>query len=59
MNSLANQLNATGRVFVKPARWRNRDVLRISIIGSESGNREAEVVFQLIEEAWQGIRSRD
>jgi len=52
INRLAAALNAEGRVFVRPADWRGRRVLRLSLINCKTGPAEAEALAGSIRNAW-------
>lgn len=49
---LGELLNESGEVFVRPAQWRDREVLRLSIISGASTREHAECLYQEIARAW-------
>ncbi|MEM6465924.1 MAG: pyridoxal-dependent decarboxylase, partial [Pseudomonadota bacterium] len=54
---LADQLNASGKVFVRPAHWYGREILRISITGAEIEGTQTDSLYEAIVEAWEAISS--
>ncbi len=52
---LADQLNQSGDVFVRPACWKGKTVLRVSIIEELTGVREIERFAEKLRAAWQAV----
>ena len=55
MTALANRLNAGNRVFVRTAQWKERTVLRLSVISENTDFRHVETLAAMIGEIWPAI----
>ena len=53
---MEHALNAGGRHFFRTATWRGRTVLRVSIIGFETGPQDIQHLACKIKDLWQNIR---
>ena len=51
---LADRLNAEAGVFVRTARWKGREVLRLSFISRETSPEHARALAKAIRTAWNG-----
>ncbi|HUG62355.1 MAG TPA: pyridoxal-dependent decarboxylase, partial [Methylomirabilota bacterium] len=56
---MARRLNATGRFFLRTARWRGRTVLRISLTGNGNTAEVAVALAAAIEAEWSALRLRE
>lgn len=53
--ALAARLNARHRVFVRTARWKDRLVLRLSVISGETGTEHMDALAEGIAAAWRAV----
>jgi len=58
IKSLSEELNKNHSVFVKTAMWKERMVLRLSLISQETDCDHAEKLVQSIRTAWETIQQR-
>ncbi len=54
---LAQLVNATQRVFVRPAEWQGETVLRFSVISGPTGKRHIDGLVEVVERAWNMVRA--
>ena len=54
---LAHSLNSEGAAFVKPAVWKGRTVLRLSIISGDCGKSQVANLAEQIKKAWASVKN--